>query len=196
MKKYLIALSIFFISLTSFSQDRNPSQFVVGLSYGLPVGDQTKALNNNIFKISLGQEFSLSKFFSLNALGDFATTTGVLTNPNINKVGLGGGIKIQIVPIVNLIRKNKLNTKLNIFVNSNGSININNIKNYAGVGEIFNLNILSGIEFFGKEKRIYKIYLASDYFFNDYIDGNLINSQTRIFSQIGFAIGFNNSKKK
>jgi hypothetical protein len=196
MKKYIITICALLICLKLSAQHTNLSQFVVGLSYGIPIGEQSKQLNNNILKLNIGQEFALNKIFSMIALGDFVTTSGANTNPNINKIGLGGGLKIQIIPLVNLIRKNKLETKSNIYVSSNGSININNIKNYANSGEMFDLNVVTGVEFFGKKNRIYKVYFANDFFFTDFINVNLRNSENRAFSQIGFAIGINNSKKK
>lgn len=196
LKKIMIVLLIVSCTYKLEAQIKNYSQFTVGLSFGLPTGDVSKTLNSNIVKLNIGQEFAMNQFFSLNVLGDFASTSGTQANPNINKIGLGGGVKIQMLPIINWILKSKYKLGINMFIASNGLININKIENYAGSGQMVNFNASGGLEFLDKKKTIYKIFYGGDTFIKGIPNGNIEKSQTRIFSQLGFAIGFSNLKKK
>jgi hypothetical protein len=187
----LIIITVFvLIYSVALAQDRNPSQYNIGLTYGIPIGSQTKSLNNNIVKVNLVREFSLGKIFSLNAKADIASTSGVQSNPNINKFGLGGGVKIQINPIVDWILKNYEEPKYNVYVSSDILLNINKISNYTNSGQMLHNNLQTGVELFNKKRNIYKIYIDSDDFIKDAFKDNSPQSEFRNFRSIGLAYCF------
>lgn len=196
MKKYFIFILLLLITgnLSLLAQQRNFNQFIIGLSYGFPSGTNTKLLNENLYKFNLGQEFALNKFISLDILSDFASTKGKSLNPDINKVGLGGGFKIQLIPIIEAILKKDSISNYNYFLMGNGFLNLNNISNYAKPGQMSDINVIIGFEFINKNYRVFKLFYGANYFYNN--SSLSINSNdVRSFNQFGIALGFKNFSK-
>jgi hypothetical protein len=178
-----------------FSQQRNFNQFTLGLAYGFPSGDETKSLNNSLYKINLGQEFALNEVISIAILSDYGISSGKSANPDIEKIGLGGGFKIQIIPVIEAILKKESISKFNYFISGTTLLNLKNIPNYANSGQMFDVNVIVGLEFISKNATTYKVFYGGNYFYNS-LSSNINANDTRLFRQFGVAVGFKNFSKQ
>ncbi|MBC7655239.1 MAG: hypothetical protein H7098_12315 [Oligoflexus sp.] len=207
MKKSILLYFLVFISSATMSQQTNFNQFNMGISYGIPYDKETRVLNGNLLKLSLQQDFRLGNLISLSALGDYNHSNGKNIYPSINTYGLGGGIKIQMVPVfqfinTKILKRDSLNYKFNIFIQSNATLNINKSQ-YFETGTLYDHTIQTGIELFDRKKGIYKIFYSISSLYNDgkylyvTIPSNAkIEDRVRTFGELGIAVGFKNFSKK
>jgi hypothetical protein len=203
--RFLIILLILSGSGVS-AQQTNFNQLQFGLSYGIPYDSDTRKLNGNLLKLSLQQDFRLGNLISLSVLGDYNHSKGKSLFRDINNVGLGGGIKIQMIPIfqfinTKILKTDSIHVKYNVFIQSNATVNIHNTK-YFDAGTLYDNTFQIGVELFDKKKYVYKIFYAfsmiEDNTKYDYlaIPNQPKNITSRTFGELGIAIGIKNLSKR
>ncbi len=205
MKKYLFFLLLSFLVLKGKAQQTNFNQLQLGLSYGIPYDSDTRKLSGNLLKLSLQQDFRLGNLISLSVLGDYNHSKGKSLFRDINNVGLGGGIKIQMIPIFQFINTKVLKTdsihvNYNVFIQNNATVNIHNTK-YFDAGTLYDNTIQIGVELFDKKKYVYKIFYALSMIEDNTkyvylaIPNQPKNITSRTFGELGIAIGIKNLSK-
>ena len=188
-------------TFASVAQNLNYSKLSLGGGYGLPYNSTTSSLNGNIYHFFISQDFAINKYLSLVGKGEYSQTKGKSINPDIDKLGVGGGIKIQLIPILNLVNKalsidSSRNFKNNIYIKSGALINVNNIENYTPSSHLFNQQFIVGFEFMTINKFTYDIFIMSENYIPKNTSRTTLTPQPtgRQFIQVGVSIGFRNSK--
>jgi hypothetical protein len=205
MKKYLFFLLLSFLVLKGKAQQTNFNQLQLGLSYGIPYDSDTRKLSGNLLKLSLQQDFRLGNLIFLSVLGDYNYSNYKSGFRKISFVSLGGGLKIQLIPIIQfvnikILKKDSIEFRYNIYFQNNFSVNINNSEHFDA-GNLFDNAAQLGLEFFDKSKRAYKIYYAIDRIYDNTkylylaIPNQPKNITSRTFGELGIAIGIKNLSK-
>jgi hypothetical protein len=141
MIKYLICSLFLIYGLTCQAQEdykKERSEFSVINRFGLP-NDYTHNLLKSYYSVGVRREFSLGKFVSLNALGNYNTMAGKNANPSLNVVSVGGGVtlypKYVINKILGLPYDDKVAAKDQFYFDESIEVNLTHTS-YGDVGKL------------------------------------------------------------
>lgn len=141
MFKYLVCLVFIVCGVECRGQGtykKLRSEFSAINRFGLP-NDYTHNLLKTYYSVGLRREFSLGKFVSLNAIGNYNTMAGKNANPGLNVVSAGGGVtlypKYLINKIFGLPYDDNVAAKDQFYFDESIEVNLNNTS-YGDAGKL------------------------------------------------------------
>lgn len=144
-------MALVFYSSNTYSQTsykKSRSYFSIIPRFGISNEHKTGDNFKNYFSIGLRKEFSLGKLISLNAVTDYNSSQGKLSNPNLKTFNLGGGITLYPRYLIYLILgrayDEEIALKDHFYFDESVSTNLNN-SGYGNAGKVgtfrFEINI-------------------------------------------------------